>query len=80
MPEVPRGRSHHWGSETINCSVDLPVVSFVEEKEPQLLSSKGSVSIRAATLASEKERREVVSESPHPGDAQACTDEPPGAP
>ena len=28
MPEVPQGRSHQWGSETINCSVDLPVVSL----------------------------------------------------
>ena len=33
MPEVPRGRSHHWGSETINCSVDLPVVSLDLKKK-----------------------------------------------
>ena len=33
MPEVPQGRSHQWGSETINCSVDLPVVSFDLKKK-----------------------------------------------
>ena len=33
MPEVPQGRSHQWGSETINCSVDLPVVSLDLKKK-----------------------------------------------
>ena len=47
-------------------SVGFLAGGFVRiKKEPLLLSSKGSVSIRAVTLASEKERREVVSESPH---------------
>ena len=28
MPEVPQGRPDQWCSETINCSVDTPVVSL----------------------------------------------------
>ena len=35
-------------------------------KEPSTLSSKGSVQIREVRLASDKERREVGSVSPHP--------------
>ena len=33
MPEVPQGRSHQWGGETIHCSVDLPVVSLDLKKK-----------------------------------------------
>ena len=37
-----------------------------QRKEPSTLSSKGSVQIRVIMLASEKERRDVGSVSPHP--------------
>ena len=50
MPEVPQGRPHQWGSETINCSVDLPVVSLDLKKKAGRYPCRPTPMLKTSTV------------------------------
>ena len=49
MPEVPQGRPHHWGSETIYRSVDWPVVSLDLKKKAGRYPYRPTPMLKAST-------------------------------
>ena len=45
----PKWRLHQWGSETINCSVDLPVVSLDLEMKAGLYPYRSTPMLKTST-------------------------------
>ena len=50
MPEVPQGRPDQWGSETINCSVDTPVVSLDLKKKVGRYTYRPAPMLKTSTV------------------------------